>query len=85
MSRMMDLYASAHHWATRQSLPDDIAHRFAFYRTDGYHRWTEDDWTYEEETPHSAAWRGFCQSEDRSPSSGERYVMDAVTFSERYA
>lgn len=32
-----------------------------------------------------AAWEDWAEREDRSPVSGERYVMDAATFFDRYA
>jgi uncharacterized protein CbrC (UPF0167 family) len=84
MSRMSDLYGHAYDWAVWQGLSEDIAHRFAFYRTDGYHLWTDEDWDYECATPHPVAWRAYCESEDRSPATGERYVMDHLTYVSRH-
>lgn len=76
--RMVVLYRHALTWATFRGIGEDIAHAFAFYRTDHYWEWSESDWDYEESTSHDSVWRVWCESEDRSIVSGERYVADFV-------
>ena len=77
--RMVQLYRHAFDWATNAGVSEEIAHSFAFYRTNHYWEWTESDWDSEESLPHPNVWRVWCQSEDRSEATGERYVIDYLS------